>query len=101
MKKQAINGVDFNLPVSIFLQGGVYVAYTPALDISTVGKSKAEARKNFEELVNVFFSEFEDARELAEVLESLGWAEKTAWQPPVEVEHSSQSFTVPASLMAA
>lgn len=102
MKKHKITQVSFNLPVSIFLQGNAYVAYTPALDISTYGKSKSEAQENFQEVVDIFFSEFDDARELGEVLESLGWTKDNAtWQPPVEIEHTRKSFNVPAALMMA
>jgi len=102
MRKHELNQVNFNLSVSIFKQGDSFVAYTPALDLSTYGRSKVEAQKNFEELVDTFFSEFKDARALAEVLESLGWEkQKASWQPPKIVETSERSFSVPAALMAA
>jgi hypothetical protein len=102
MKKQPIQNLQFGLPVSVFQQDDVFVAFTPALDISTYGESKVEAKKNFEELVNTFFSEFEDARELEEVLSSLGWTKQNAnWQPPKEVEHKVEKFNVPALLMTA
>lgn len=98
MRKQPLKQVSFNLPVSIFLQGNSFIAYTPALDVSTYGKSKAEAQKNFTELVDTFFSSFEDARQLGQVLESLGWTkQKASWQPP-EIEQTK--ITLPASLMA-
>ena len=48
-----------NLPVQIFKQGKTYVAYTPVLDISTVGKNQTEAKKRFIELVDIFFEELE------------------------------------------
>jgi predicted unusual protein kinase regulating ubiquinone biosynthesis (AarF/ABC1/UbiB family) len=99
MKKHEFKEVTFNLGVTVFRQGDVFVAYTPALDISTYGKSKAEAQKNFEELVDTFFSSFEDSRELGQVLESMGWTkEKTTWQPP---KMEQKTFSVPAALMSA
>ncbi len=99
MKQRPIKNVTFKVPVSIFLQGSSFVAYTPALDISTYGKSKKEAQKNFEELVDTFFSSFQDTRQLAQVLESLGWIKKkTTWHPP-KIEQ--QRISVPASLVAA
>lgn len=97
MKKKAIKGLDVSLSVSILKQGDCFIAYTPALDISTYGRSLEEAKKNFQELVDVFFAEFDDERSLANVLESLGWTkQKAAWTPPVEVEHTHKSFTVPS-----
>jgi len=54
--------MDFkaNLVVNILRQGKRYIAHAPALDISTSGKSPAEARKRFAELVPVFFEELEE-----------------------------------------
>lgn len=97
MKKKLITNLDVNLSVSIFKQGKVYVAYTPALDVSTYGNSIEEAQKNFDELVEVFFSEFDDARSLSNVLECMGWTKsKSVWTPPVEVKHINQSFKMPS-----
>lgn len=99
MRKHILKNVTLSIPVSIFPQGEAYIAYTPVLDISTYGTSKKEAQKNFEELVDTFFSSFEDARELKQVLESLGWVkQRTTWQPP-KIEQ--QKIKVPASLVAA
>lgn len=46
--------LEFKLPVSILREGKKYIAYTPALDLSTSGKSYEEAKKRFEEIVNIF-----------------------------------------------
>ena len=99
MSKHVLKNVKFNLSVSVFKQGDVYVAYAPTLDISTYGSSKEEARKNFDELVEVFLAEFKDARELAQVLESLGWTkQKSTWQPPTQEQ---RTISVPAALVSA
>ena len=98
MNKHELKEVKFNLSVTVFKQGDAYIAYTPALDISSYGKSKAEAQSNFNELVDTFFASFEDARELGQVLDSMGWTkDKTIWQPP-KIDH--KSFTVPAALLS-
>lgn len=98
MKKKPVNKLDVNLTVSILKQGDYFVAYTPALDISTYGKSVTEAQNNFDELVRTFFEEFvDDERRLDNVLESLGWSkDKKAWSPPVEVKHVQQSVSIPS-----
>lgn len=57
---------SFSLPVSIFKEGDTFVAHTPALDISACADTLPEVKKNFKELVEVFFEELEkkDIREL-------------------------------------
>lgn len=85
------------IPVSIFKEENVFVAYTPALDISTCAATLAGVKKQFEELIRVFFEELENKGTTAEVLESMGWQKvKSAWAAPVEIEHSIESFKVPA-----
>jgi len=63
------------------------VAYAPALDISTVGKSQAEATKRFEELVRIFLKDISERHVVDEVLGELGWTKvshnrKSQWVPP-------------------
>jgi predicted RNase H-like HicB family nuclease len=97
MKKNPIKDINLSMPVKIFQQDGVYIAYAPLLDISTYGDSVEDAQKNFSELVNTFLASIEDERELAQILESLGWSkQQTKWQPPIVKE---TSFNIPASLM--
>jgi len=89
---------EVSLSVTFFKEGKVFVAYSPALDISTVGKSLKEVKANFEELTNLFFEETENRGTTEDALLSLGWqkTESRQWQPPVEVEHSIQKVLVPA-----
>ena len=83
MKKMRI---DFQLPVSFLKEDKRFIAYTPVLDLSTSGKTYAEARKRFEEIAHVFFEETLEKGTLGEVLEGLGWKKMNAtWQPPVVV----------------
>lgn len=49
--------LEFNLPVSIIKEGKSYMAYTPALDLSTSGKNYEESKKRFSEAVDIFFEE--------------------------------------------
>ncbi|OHA24302.1 MAG: hypothetical protein A3B11_02380 [Candidatus Taylorbacteria bacterium RIFCSPLOWO2_01_FULL_44_26] len=64
------------------------VAYSPALDISTVGKSEKHAKKRFQELVHIFLKDISERNVVAEVLTELGWRKITApnrkstWMPP-------------------
>lgn len=89
--------LQISIPVSIFKEENVFVAYTPALDISTCAATLTKVKKQFEELVRIFFEELENKGTTNEVLESMGWQKvKSSWVAPVEIEHSIESFKVPA-----
>lgn len=88
--------INFSTPVSIFKEGDVFVAYTPTLDISTCADTLKEVKKQFGQLVKIFFEELERKNTTDEVLESLGWYKaKRSWQAPIEVEHQIENFKVP------
>ena len=76
-----------NLQVQFLKHGKRVIAYSPALDISTVGKSQAEAKKRFGELTHIFLKEIIDAGTDGDVLSELGWSrgrhnKNVSWQPP-------------------
>ena len=90
------NNLSVELEVDITKHGSQYVAYSPALDISTVGSTKKEARKRFAELVNLYFAELLEAGTLEDALEELGWKKRrTVWQPP-QVSHESLDLRIPS-----
>ena len=85
------------LSVAFLREGKRFVAYAPSLDLSTSGKSFAEAKKRFEEIAEIFFEEIMKKGTVAEVLGGLGWEKGgQRWMPPVVVAHESQSVRVPA-----
>lgn len=92
------------LTVNISKQGGRYLAYSPALDISTSGKTETEAKRRFGELVPLFFDELEETGTVADVLTELGWkkgaaqrSKPRAWMPP---KHKSKQISVRIPTMA-
>jgi predicted RNase H-like HicB family nuclease len=88
--------IKFALPVSILKEGNSFIAYTPALDLSTVGDTFEDARKNFDEAVNVFFEELLEMGTADEVLEGLGWQKQNdTFLPPVVVANQTESFSIP------
>lgn len=85
-----------NLPVSITKQGKRYVAYSPVLDLSTSGKNEKEAKKNFAEIVGIFFDEIIEKETIHDVLTELGWQKKqNNFTPPKLVSQTSMNFSVP------
>ena len=69
-KKTTIN---VRVPVYIFVKDGIHVAYTPMLELSSYGKSVDDAKKAFEEAVEIFFEETQEKGTLEKVLLQLGW----------------------------
>ena len=91
--------LSFNLPVVITKQNKRFVAYTPALDISTSGKSEKEVRVRFVELANIFLEEIIEAKTIDSVLSELGWEKiQKKWTPPQIVSSSSIGFQMPVLL---
>ncbi len=85
--------LEFKLPVSIMKEGKQFIAYTPALDLSTSGKSYEEANKRFGEIVRIFLEELVKNGSLEEVLSDLGWKRTQArWNPPVVISHDFQTI---------
>lgn len=95
--KQIVHQLELNLPVSFIQEDGKVVAYTPALDISTVGKDEAEAKQHFGELVNIFFKDLVENNTFDAVLTELGWHKgQVAWNPPV-ISQQSVNIRVPVT----
>lgn len=87
---------QFTLPISILREGDSFIAYTPALDLSTVGDTMEQAQRRFEEAVQLFFEEISAKGTVNEALEELGWQKKNnQFTPPVVVSHQTETFSVP------
>ncbi|MGA2911679.1 MAG: hypothetical protein ABSE17_03555 [Candidatus Levyibacteriota bacterium] len=87
---------QFALPVSILREGDSFIAYTPALDLSTVGDTLEQAQKRFEEAVQLFFEEITEEGTVNEALAELGWQKAdNQLTPPVVISHQTETFSVP------
>ncbi len=87
---------NIRVSVSIFREGKRCVAYSPALDLSTSGKTLQETRRRFAEAVEILFEELDDLGTMDEVLAGLGWERsKRSWKPPLPVSHDIENFRVP------
>jgi predicted RNase H-like HicB family nuclease len=86
-----------SLPVSIIKEGKRFVAYSPALDLSTSGKSHAEARRRFAEASQIFFEEIMKAGTFEKALTELGWKKRGSHlRPPLVVSQEAHIVKVPA-----
>lgn len=88
--------LDIKIPVSVFKEGRYFIAYTPALDLSTSATTYEKVQKRFGEAVNIFFEEIIKKGTLDEVLTNLGWKKvKKQWIPPVLVSQKTEKIKVP------
>lgn len=88
--------LSFNLPVLITKQNKRFVAYTPALDIATSGKSLRDAKKRFGELAHLFLEEIVEAKTVDHVLSELGWKKvQKVWTPPRVISSQSINLQIP------
>ena len=91
-----IKGIKhLDLPVSFIKEASQFVAWTPALDLSTVGFTLAEAKKNFTEAVEIFFEELILAGTLEDVLLDLGWQHHGEEFIPPVISQGVESVKVP------
>ena len=78
---------SIKLTVNFIKERKQVIAYAPALDMSTVGKSQKHAKQRFEELVRIFWNDISERHVVDEVLTELGWTKvsiqnKPQWVPP-------------------
>ena len=87
---------QIQLPVNFYQEGDLVVATSPALEITTQDETFDEAKKNFEELVGIFFEEYKDINLLEKVLTECGWRKvENRMQSPVEIARVYQSIAMP------
>ncbi len=90
--------LEVNLPVSITKEDEHFIAYTPALDLSTSADSVEEVKKRFDEVVQIFFEELIEKDTLDDVLKELGWKKvDKKWSPPVVIENDFEKVKIPIS----
>lgn len=85
----------FRLPIAILKERNRFVAYTPALDLSTSGKTAKEAQDRFAEAATLFLEEIFENNTADEVLYDLGWSKvRKSWKPPLMISHKTEAFQV-------
>ena len=86
----------FNLPVTILREGKRFVAYSPALELSTSGLTFAQAQNRFIEAAQLFFEEINARGTTSAALEELGWEKiKHKWHAPNLVSQTVKTIRIP------
>lgn len=86
---------DFSFDAHIFKEGETYVAYVPALDVSSCGATDEEARRNIRDAVRGFLAASADLGSLDEILKEAGYEpEGEGWRAPefVSVDRLTMSM---------
>src|SRR5438132_13703983 len=86
---------DFSFDVHIFKEGDAYVAYVPALDVSSCGATDDEARQNIRDAVHGFLESSANLGTLDEILQEAGYErEGDKWRAPefVSVDRLTMSI---------
>ena len=79
------NVVRAKVPFFVFKEGDKFVAYSPAIDLSTSGDTEKQARKRFAEAAKIFFDEIKRMGTIDDVLTECGWEKvmpESSWSPP-------------------
>ena len=95
-----LNQLEIKIPVQIIKEDGVFVAYTPALELCTQGDTYEEAEQMLGEMIHIFFEECIERGTIDQVLTECGWkkaAHKKEWIPPHRevISDKNESFSVP------
>ena len=94
---QKITGtVTIGLHVDIIEEDGYFVAYCPALELSSYGKNEETAKKRFVEEVKIFFNETGRKGTLEKYLLKMGWTIKNKptpeYTPPDNIAYSHNIY---------
>jgi len=86
-----------NLALVIMKEGRHFIAYSPALDLSTAGRSLKHVQKNFVEAAELLLEEIFEAGTADDVLSDLGWKKvQKRWTPPPVISTTSVGITIPS-----
>lgn len=94
------------IPVFVFKEADMFVAYTPALDLTSCGETFEKAKENFSEALELFMDAVIKMGTLETVLEECGWKKihlsktrrhglKPRWAPPVIVGQFDTEVALP------
>jgi predicted RNase H-like HicB family nuclease len=67
------NSIHVSVQVVLFQEDGIWVAYCPALELSSYGDDENDAKGAFEEAMQIFLSETNRKGTLERCLLKLGW----------------------------
>ena len=87
--------VSIEFDMVVFKEGKTCVAFSPELDVSSCGKTVAQARKNLKTAVRLFIEEAEKMGTLEDILTEAGYRRGRAgkWHAPQMLAVESVEMT--------
>jgi predicted RNase H-like HicB family nuclease len=89
--EQTTKTLTVSLHIDIKEEDGCFIAYCPALELSSYGKDKETAQKRFDEEVKIFFNETRRKGTLEKYLLKMGWTLKKKpipeYTPPANLKY--------------
>ena len=83
-------GLDVHIEVMLVKEGDFWVALSPALRVTSYGKTQAQAKKSFAVEADIFFEETAKRGTLEKLLIEYGWVlSKGNFRPPSGVDTTS------------
>lgn len=80
--KSGDKGIKTNLSLISFIEDGVHIIYSPALDLSGYGNTEGEAKDSFEIVLSEFFNYCMNKKTIFDELKRLGWKVKGSKKHP-------------------
>lgn len=94
-----LNFQKVTLTVTFYREANKFIAYSPALDLSTCGDTQEQAKKRFEEIIQIFLEETGKMGTIEDVLLECGWKKvgrpQRCWQPPVFIGQTQKEIRLP------
>lgn len=94
-----LNFQKVTLTVAFYREANKFIAYSPALDLSTCGDTQEQAKKRFEEITQIFLEETDKMGTIEDVLLECGWKKvghsQRHWQPPVYIGQTQKEIRLP------
>jgi predicted RNase H-like HicB family nuclease len=86
--------IAVKINVFILKEDDLFVAYSPALELSSYGDTEDEAKEAFQNALQIFIEDTQEKGTLEKVLLSLGWTlrkkPRVSYQPPTLTSRTMQ-----------
>ncbi len=93
-----LESLQVQLGVVFFKENEKFIAYCPAMDLSTCGDTFEHAQKRFDEAARLFLEEIIEMGTLEDVLTEYGWQKTSSpdhpWVPPAIIAKTQENINV-------
>lgn len=87
MESNVNHNIELNVAVLLLKEEETFVAYCPALELSSYGKTEEEAKEYFEDALQIFLKDTLEMGTLEKCLLKFGWSLKSDFYEPPRIEN--------------